>query len=203
MNSQGLIDAVKTGDLQTVESLLNDGADINQGDDQGWTPLNFAAGKGDLAVVRLLVESGADVFRVGRDNRTPYMIALAAGRVDVVKYLREVEDRTDPEKAKSFRPERKYCKAYYLRDLRSFAEWSESRINWKENKDQPKNAPTVTEFTGESIVFIHQDYTVTESMWQNENVIFNQDTSEWRTFCTDTLSFKVPDDLDLIVPAST
>jgi len=203
MDNQGLIEAVKTNDLHAVEKLLNTGADINQGDDQGWTPLNFAAGKGDLPMVKLLVEKGADVFKVGRDNRTPYMIALAAGRVDVVKYLRDVEDHTDPEKAKSFRPERKYCKAYYLRDLRGFGDWSESRINWKEDKDKAKDAPSVTEFTDDSIVFIHQDFSVTESMWQNENVIFNQDTAEWRAFCTDTLSFKVPDDLDLIVPATS
>jgi len=202
MNNLELIEAARAGDSQAVESLLKTGADINQGDDQGWTPLNFAAGRGDLEMVKLLVERGADVFKVGRDNRTPYMIALAAGRVDVVKYLREVEDRTDPEKAKSFRPERKYCKAYYLRDLRKFVAWSESRINWKENEDQKKDSPGVAEFADDSIVFIHQDFTVTESMWQNENVIFNQDSSEWRTFCTNTLEFKVPDDLDLIVPAT-
>src|SRR5262249_28729710 len=129
---QALFEAARGGDLETAERLLESGADVNQGDEQGWTPLNFASGRGNLAMVKLLIEKGADPFKTGRDNRTPYMIALAAGRVDVVKYLREVEDATDPEKAKSFRPERKYCKAYHLRDLRQYSGWSESRINWKE-----------------------------------------------------------------------
>src|SRR5215470_8110278 len=133
MNDTKLIDAVKAVDHGEVERLIKSGAEVNQQDDQGWTPLNFAAGKGELSLVRLLVESGADVFNVGRDRRTPYDIALCAGRVSVVKYLREIEDQF-PEKRPP-RPERKYCKAYYLRDLRRYSEWSESRINWKKRKD--------------------------------------------------------------------
>jgi len=199
MSDLALIEAVKAGDYQKAGELISGGADLNQGDDQGWTPLNFAAGKGNLEMVKLLVEKGADVFKVGRDQRTPYMIALAAGRVSVVKYLREVEDRYPGEKPA--RPERKYCKAYHLGDLRRFSGWTESRINWKEKKDRDKDkdAPDGP-FTDDKIVFIHQDFTVTESMWQGENVIFNGVDSPWKDFCADTLKFKVPDDLDLIVP---
>ena len=50
-------------------------------------------------------------------------------------------------------------------------------------------------------VFIHQDLTVTRSMWENEDVIFNQISPEWRDFCARELGFKVPDDLDLIASA--
>jgi hypothetical protein len=197
MNDLGLIDAVKGGDHVKAQMLLEGGADVNQQEEQGWTPLNFAAGKGDVAMTRLLIERGADPFMTGRDNRTPYMIALAAGRVDVVKYLRDVEDKTDAEKAKSLRPERKYCKAYHLSDLRKFAGWSEGRINWKEKKDEPGDDGA---FPDAKVVFIHQDFTVTESVWPNENVIFNQVSADWRGFCADELAFKVPTDLDLIVP---
>lgn len=93
---QALIEAAKGGDASTVEKLVDSGVDVNQGDEQGWTPLNFAAGRGDLGMVKLLITKGADPFKVGRDNRTPYTIALAAGRVEVVKYLREVEIRQIP-----------------------------------------------------------------------------------------------------------
>jgi len=109
MNDLALIDAVKAGDYDKSSALINEGADVNQQDEQGWTPLNFAAGKGNLALVKLLVEKGAEIFKVGRDQRTPYMIALAAGRVSVVKSLREMEDQYPGEKPA--RPERKYCKA--------------------------------------------------------------------------------------------
>lgn len=92
MSDLELIEAVKAGDYETAEKLIEKGVDINQQDQQGWTPLNFAAGKGSMSLVKLLVEKGADVFRAGRDMRTPYMIALAAGRVEVVKYLRAIEE---------------------------------------------------------------------------------------------------------------
>ena len=204
MNDTKLIDAVRAVDYGEAERLINAGADVNQHDDQGWTPVNFAAGKGDLPLVKLLVERGADIFKVGRDRRTPYDIALAAGRVSVVKYLREIEDQT-PEKRPP-RPERKYCKAYYLRDLRAFPEWNESRINWKQkgnNNNRDDNVDPNAPFTDEKVIFIHQDFTVTESAWHNENVIFNQVNSDWKEFCTTALKFKVPDDLDLIVSSET
>ena len=202
MSDLGLIEMARSGNCSEAEKLIKNGADVNQQDDQGWTPLNFASGKGDLAMVKLLVENGAEIFKVGRDQRTPYMIALAAGRVSVVKYLREAEENYPGEKPP--RPEQKYCKAYHLSDLRKFPSWSESRINWKENKDANKEKGSddsdSASFADDKVVFIHQDFTVTEGVYQNENVIFNQAGEEWKQFCSASLGFKVPDDLDLIVP---
>lgn len=189
-----LIDAVRGGEVNTVKELIDGGADVNQPGEQGWTPLNWAAGKGNLDLVTLLVEKGADVFKVGRDQRTPQMIALAAGRADVVRFLRDAEDRFEGEKPA--RQQRKYCKAYHVKDFRQFAGWSESRINWKKSADEAE------EFGDNDVVFLHEDYTVTLSIWSNENVIFNNVTPEWQDFCNTSLGFKVPDDLDLIVAAN-
>src|SRR5262249_31136642 len=110
MSDLKLIEAVKNGDYKEAERLVKAGGDINQQDEHGWTPLNYAAGKGNLPMVQFLIENGSDLFRVGRDRRLPYDIALAAGHVAVVKYLKDAEDRRSSEKP--FRPERKYCKAY-------------------------------------------------------------------------------------------
>jgi hypothetical protein len=198
MSEQSLIDAVNAGDYSEVESLCKNGVDVNQQDEQGWTPLNFAAGKGNLAMVKLLIDNGADIFKVGRDRRTPYMIALAAGRVSVVKYLREMEDQYPGEKPA--RPQRQYCRAYHLQDLRRYPAWTESRINWKKKRDNGNGANPEEPFSDQKVVFIHQDLSVTESVWHNEDVIFNQIDPAWADFCASTLEFKVPDDLDLIVP---
>ena len=119
MSEQQLIEAVKAENIASVKELIESGIDVNQVDEQGWTPLNWAAGRGNLDIARLLVEHGADIFKVGRDLRTPYMIALAAGRVEVVKFLREAEERVEGDKPA--RPERKYCKAYHLEDLRQLS----------------------------------------------------------------------------------
>jgi len=196
MADLGLIAAVKSGDPEAVTALIEGGADVNQLDEQGWTPLNFAAGKGDLALVKILVENGADIFKTGRDLRTPYDIALAAGQVEVVKYLRKIEDQYSGEKPT--RAESLYCKAYRLGDLRAYPAWAESHISWKKSMEQGDgscNKPLIDE----QVVFIHQDFTVTESMYQNENIIFNQVDAAWREFCANSLQFKAPDDLDLIV----
>jgi hypothetical protein len=198
MSESQLIEALKTSNRAAIEELIASGTDINQQDEQGWTPLNWASGKGDLAIVRLFIENGADVTKVGRDLRTPYMIALAAGHAEVVKLLREAEEKV----GFSSRRERQYCKAYYLRDLRRFSGWTESKINWQEKQDKSDEDGTDSDergFVDDDIVFIHQDFTVTQSMWHNENVIFNQVTPAWEEFCAITLKFKVPDDLDLMV----
>jgi hypothetical protein len=195
MNDLTLIGAVKNGDFAEAEALIKGGADVNQEDEQGWTPLNFAAGKGDLALVKLLVESGADMFKVGRDKRTPYMIALAASHASVAKYLRRLEVAYSGEKL--HRKQRKYCKAYHLADCRKYLGWSESRINWKDDKEKSES-DVEGALADDQVVFIHQDLTVTESMWHNENVIFNAIDPIWEEFCANTLGFKVPDDLDLI-----
>jgi hypothetical protein len=193
-----LIEAVKAGNLATVEALLSTGADIHQQDEQGWTPLNWAAGKGDMALVQLLLENGADVLHVGRDQRTPYMIALAAARIEVAKLLREAEDRAGGAQSQRRQP-RQYCKAFYLKDLRQFPGWNESRINWRgpgdDNATEEREAPG---FSDQDVVFLHQDLTVTQSMWHNENVLFQQLTPAWEAFCATVLQFQVPDDLDLV-----
>jgi uncharacterized protein len=198
MSTPQLIESVKAANVAAVESLLKGDVEVNQQDEHGWTALNWAAGKGDITMVKLLIGRGADVFKTGRDQRTPYMIALAAGRVEVVKYLMEVEERVGG--GRSSKPERKYCKAYHVSSLRQFTGWTESKINWKEKSNDRETEPKA-DFSDSDIVYIHQDYTVTQSMWHNENVIFNQDTQEWRDYCAEVLKFKVPGDLDLTVAA--
>ena len=72
------------------------------------------------------------------------------------------------------------------------------------NKNDSEAETDKVEFSDDDIVYIHQDYTVTQSMWHDENVLFNEVTSDWKEFCKKELNFKVPSDFDLIpkVPIS-
>lgn len=185
MSDLQLIDAVKTGQLAKVEEALNAGAAIQQQDEQGWTALNWAAGKGNVEIVRLLLERGADVRHTGRDERTAYKIALAAKHIDVARLLKEAANGTSGEDTS-----RDYARAYLLGDLRKFSDWQES-VPASENGNS-------RELSDDDVVFLQQDFTVTELIWPGENVIFNRTTPEWIDFCTQELQFKVPDDFDLI-----
>lgn len=204
MSDTDLIGAARAGDAGAVKELIDLGVEINLKDNNGWTPLNYAAGKGYLEIVRLLVKHGADVFGVGRDQRTPAMIALAAGHREVVEFLRQAEDQVEGEKP--VRPQRQYCKAYYLTDLRKFPDWAETRAKLVVTGDNGASSNGNNEadlLSGDDLVYLHQDYTVTKSMWHGEDAVFQNVTPAWERFCTKKLKFKVPDDLDLIGAAKT
>jgi ankyrin repeat protein len=195
MSDLQLIDAVKTGQPDKVEAALNADADVHQQDEQGWTALNWAAGKGNVEIVRLLLNRGADVFRTGRDQRTPYKIALAAKHIDVARLLKEAESGANGASGDS--SSRDYARAYLLGDLRKFSDWRQEKINWKEMDRADENGNS-RELSDDDVVFLQEDFTVTQLIWPGENVIFNRITPEWIDFCTQELQFKVPDDFDLI-----
>ena len=54
MSELELLEAVKAENLEAVTAALDAGADVNQTDEQGWTPLNWAAGQRLLNLVPVL-----------------------------------------------------------------------------------------------------------------------------------------------------
>lgn len=77
----------------------------------------------------------------------------------------------------------KYCKAYYIKDLRQFPSWSELHQEDKELAD-------------ETIVYLWNDFTVVKSpVLADQGVIWQNVTPEWQIFCQDTLQFEVPEDV--------
>ena len=80
-----LIQAARTGSLDTIKLLLDSGADVNQpgptGDDWDATPLQHAILARQSGAVRLLLDRGADPNRVAGAN-APAPLLLAAGDTD-------------------------------------------------------------------------------------------------------------------------
>ena len=195
MADLALIAAVKDGDAEAIERLTSGGADINEQDEHGWTPLMWAAGRGDTLSISAFLDRGSDVTVVCPDGRTALMIAKAAGHRKVIALLVEAEKMRgvwkDPLATCS------YCRSYHLSELRSFEGWAEatpSKTAGTAGGDSPVGSD-VWPLYDESIVYLHQDLTVTRSMWQGEGVLFDEVTSEWREFCENTLGFCIPEHL--------
>jgi hypothetical protein len=76
----------------------------------------------------------------------------------------------------------KYCKAYLLKDLRAFSGWHEkSPVHQEEKAD-------------EMICFLRDDFTVVKDPIQDQEVLFNEVTPEWVSFCQTRLQFEIPKD---------
>lgn len=90
-----LIEAAKVGDIQRIENLLKQGADIETrdydvDDDTEYTPLHHACEQGRQEAVELLVSKGAKVdTQTSTKGRTPLHYACMAGHLGVVKFLKE------------------------------------------------------------------------------------------------------------------
>ena len=77
------------GDLIKVQTLLEMGANPNAKDDNGWTPLHWAAQEGHVDVVRVLLERGANPNAKDEYGDTPLHNAAQKGHVEIVKLLLE------------------------------------------------------------------------------------------------------------------
>jgi ankyrin repeat protein len=76
------------GDLELTRLLLGRGADVNRGNDYGWTKLHQAGYGNDVELARLLVDAGArtDLYARG-DGGTPLVAALFWGHREVADLL--------------------------------------------------------------------------------------------------------------------
>jgi ankyrin repeat protein len=75
-------------DLRIVAFLLERGADVNRGNDYGWTKLHQAGYGNDSELARLLLAAGARTDLVARgDGGTPLIAALFWGHREVAELL--------------------------------------------------------------------------------------------------------------------
>lgn len=83
----------------------------------------------------------------------------------------------------------KYCKSYQLSRLRQFPGWKEKTENARKIR-QEINGETVElarELTDADYVYLHGNFTVTDGIFIDENIIFNDVTPEWIEFCREVL----------------
>ena len=66
-------------DVHAVEAALASGADPNAEEDDGWTPLMYAAAKGHDTIVQRLIVAGASANAKSNSGWTPLMSAAENG----------------------------------------------------------------------------------------------------------------------------
>ncbi len=85
-----LSDAANDGDLETVKKILSKPIhpDIND-EDEGLTPLEWAADDGHLDVVEYLLQQGADLHHKDKEGRTSLMWAISGCNDNIIKLFIE------------------------------------------------------------------------------------------------------------------
>lgn len=93
--SQELSNAVNANDAERVKFLVEKGADVNQADPQGWTPLQNAARQRKDGLIKTLIDLGADPNRHDASGMTPLIAAAMRDHIPSIKTL--VENGADIE----------------------------------------------------------------------------------------------------------
>lgn len=79
--------AASKGDVQTVQRLLKDGADVNDKDIEGRTPLYYAVSNGHIDIVNTLLKNGADITQVTNKGNIPLHTATSKGYKEIIEVL--------------------------------------------------------------------------------------------------------------------
>ena len=77
LTAGNLRSAALNGDLQTVREVIEQGIEVDEGDELDRTALMLAAYNGHAEVVRELLSEGADVNKANKEGRTPIMFAAS------------------------------------------------------------------------------------------------------------------------------
>jgi hypothetical protein len=81
----------------------------------------------------------------------------------------------------------KYCKAYMIPSFREFSGWTENVENSRKDNGSPR------QLTDSDFLYLQENYFVTDGIFVDENIIFNNVTPEWIDFCKSVLKFTAPE----------
>lgn len=94
----------------------------------------------------------------------------------------------------------RYCKAYLASDLKKYPDWKPNLENLRQPEaEKPGEEPEKrTALDDDDILYIQEDLVVTDGIFRDENVLFQDDSDAWKTFCAETLEFEIPEDVKAI-----
>jgi hypothetical protein len=86
-----LLEAVRRGNVDIVNALIANKADVNAADQYGFTPLHTAGRTGHSDMVKALVFQGANLRAANGNGDTPLFLAAEQGYIDIVKFVVEMD----------------------------------------------------------------------------------------------------------------
>lgn len=106
----------------------------------------------------------------------------------------------------------RYCKAYPVRVFREFSGWKENiqnlrkekppgalpkeasagRMQKKMSKEAAPKVETPRVLTGDDHLYLQENFIVTDGIFIDEDIVFDDVTPEWLDYCKNTLQFEVP-----------
>jgi hypothetical protein len=88
-----------------------------------------------------------------------------------------------------------YCKAYPVEMFRAFSGWEENHQNLRKEKKEidGKEVEERRELSENDHFYLQENLVVTDGIFMDENIIFDNITPEWEAYCKDDLKFQVPD----------
>lgn len=119
--------AAKSGDLETIQQLIDQDANINEPSDyDGKTCLHVACAEGHADVVKCLLKRGASIYVRDRRGRTPLFDAIRNKRHVVVDLLLNVGARFEHD---DIEVARELCIAATENDVERLRLWLKSQVN--------------------------------------------------------------------------
>src|SRR5687768_1470007 len=82
-----------------------------------------------------------------------------------------------------------YCRAYYARDFAAFPAW---RPELAQLRPAGEGEAPRTGLADDDLLYLQEDFSVTDGIFLDENVVFADAGAEWRAFCTGPLGFAPP-----------
>ena len=86
-NATNLHQASSAGNISSIESLLENGADINHKTSHGATPLHKAAEYGQNDAVKKLIDNGADIDAMDNKGRTPLYLSIESKEIETAIFI--------------------------------------------------------------------------------------------------------------------
>uniref|UniRef100_T1J270 Uncharacterized protein n=1 Tax=Strigamia maritima TaxID=126957 RepID=T1J270_STRMM len=129
--------ASANGYITVVELLLENGANLNSADSDGWQPIHAAACWGHPDIVELLAYHGADLNACTKNGETPFDICED---LDLKKRIQELKNEMETRKLNQqpIKLRRSQSQNTRSQSVRRTSLRDKSQISWKEAREEAK-----------------------------------------------------------------